>query len=604
MFLIPVVSGLLTGLLMKSRRNALITTTVLWVLVSGLLLGLAISEDDLSVGSGVVTLIGLLGLPLVVVGSRLRKGGPGSGVGRSGGVAVIALAIAGTLLAPMPPGRAAGGAPQLGVGQGGSDNSVYYVDWTSASAGDGTASGVINLPDGSAVDVEFTALFGDGSRGSMAFAQTDCGTNYWNPSSPYVSPQVPNAPPGCDLLALQGGQDQIYRLTLSEPIVDPLMAIVSLGQPGVSTTYDFDSPFTIVSQGPGYWGGTSSSLQQLSGDVLQGNEGHGTIRFLGTFDTFSWTVPTPEYWHGFTFGIRTSEALAQAVTVDEGQLATNAGTWSGDDVSLSASIGDVTKNADGTWDWSMFTKDGPAESQNVTITATNPSGSTSRSFGLVVENAAPTAALSNDGPVVAGTPLRVSFSNPADASSTDTAGGLRYGFACDGGSLDGVTYATASSQSFVDCTYPTPGEVTVRARIIDKDGGYTGYTTTATIKPADPAPGNVPGKVTGGGSLRNGSASFGLTAQYKAGTPGPKGEVSYSDKNANLHFKSDAITSLTISGTHATVRGTGKVNGVPVDFRVDVDDLGEPGRTDTFSISWSGYSNGGVIAGGNIQLHR
>ena len=87
------------------------------------------------------------------------------------------------------------------------------------------------------------------------------------------------------------------------------MAIVSLGAPGTVITYDFDSPFTIVSQGPGYWGGTNTSLTPLAGDVLQGEEGHGTIRFIGTFASFSWTVPKPEGWHGFTFGIRTTERL-------------------------------------------------------------------------------------------------------------------------------------------------------------------------------------------------------------------------------------------------------------------------------------------------------
>jgi hypothetical protein len=97
------------------------------------------------------------------------------------------------------------------------------------------------------------------------------------------------------------------------------MAIVSLGAPGIPITYDFDRPFTIVSQGTGFWGGTSAaacqatpsscSLQQLPGDVLRGQEGHGTISFIGTFSTFSWTAPTFESWHGFTFGIRTTQAI-------------------------------------------------------------------------------------------------------------------------------------------------------------------------------------------------------------------------------------------------------------------------------------------------------
>lgn len=185
----------------------------------------------------------------------------------------------------------------------------HYVDWVTASPSAGTASGVITLPNASTVTVNFAAINPDGSPGSFLFAQTAGGTNYWNPSAPYMSAQVDNAPPTPDILALVGGQNQTYRVTLSEPIKDPIMAIVSLGQPNVPTTYDFDSPFTIVSQGPGYWGGNASSLTQLPGDILKGNEGHGTIQFIGTFSTFSWMVPTPETWHGFTFGIRTTQAI-------------------------------------------------------------------------------------------------------------------------------------------------------------------------------------------------------------------------------------------------------------------------------------------------------
>jgi hypothetical protein len=193
----------------------------------------------------------------------------------------------------------------------------YYTDWTSANVGAGTASGVITLPDASTVTVNFQAVYPNGSPGNLAFAQINGGTNYWNPSAPYISAQVDNAPPGTDIIALSGGQNQIYKVTLSEAIKDPIMAIVSLGAPGTNTTYDFDSPFTIVSQGVGYWGGGPNALAQLPGDILQGNEGHGTIQFIGTFSTFSWTVPTPEYWHGFTFGIRTTERIEPTPSVPD-----------------------------------------------------------------------------------------------------------------------------------------------------------------------------------------------------------------------------------------------------------------------------------------------
>jgi hypothetical protein len=185
----------------------------------------------------------------------------------------------------------------------------FYVDWTSSNAAAGTASGIITLPDTSTVNVGFQSLTAAGGPGNFFFAQTAGGINYWTPSSPYTSTQVDNAPPGTDILALIGGVNQTYVVTLSEPIKDPIMAILSLGQSSVPTSYDFDSPFDIVSQGTGYWGGNATSLQELPGDILLGNEGHGTIQFIGTFDSFSWTVPTPDQWHGFTFGIRTTPRI-------------------------------------------------------------------------------------------------------------------------------------------------------------------------------------------------------------------------------------------------------------------------------------------------------
>lgn len=51
--------------------------------------------------------------------------------------------------------------------------------------------------------------------------------------------------------------------------------------------------------------------------MLRSNEGHGTIQFIGTFADFSWTVPTPEDWHGFTFGIRTPVAIEPNQPVPE-----------------------------------------------------------------------------------------------------------------------------------------------------------------------------------------------------------------------------------------------------------------------------------------------
>ena len=86
-----------------------------------------------------------------------------------------------------------------------------------------------------------------------------------------------------------------------------------------------------------------------------------------------------------------------SVNVTEGATANNTGTWSdannGDTVTLSASIGTVTKsgtNASGTWSWSFATTDGPSQSQTVTITADDGHGGvTSTNFSLGVTNVTP-----------------------------------------------------------------------------------------------------------------------------------------------------------------------------------------------------------------------
>jgi hypothetical protein len=102
--------------------------------------------------------------------------------------------------------------------------------------------------------------------------------------------------------------------------------------------------------------------------------------------------------------------------VDEGETATNSGTWSdpgvNDNVVVSASVGNVTTDANGTWSWSFGTSDGPDQSQTVTITATDKDGATdSESFPLIVNNVAP---------VLDTTSPASTFTVPGTATAFDT----------------------------------------------------------------------------------------------------------------------------------------------------------------------------------------
>lgn len=120
----------------------------------------------------------------------------------------------------------------------------------------------------------------------------------------------------------------------------------------------------------------------------------------------------------------------------------------------------------------------------------------------------------------------------------------------------------------------------------------------------DPVFDNDAGKITGGGRTTSAN-NFGFNAQYTVGDAGPKGNVEYHDRTAGVQLKGDTITGIAISGTRAVIVGTGTVNGVAVSFRIDVDDLGEPGRNDRFRVSWPGYSSpGSTLISGNVQIHK
>ena len=56
--------------------------------------------------------------------------------------------------------------------------------------------------------------------------------------------------------------------------------------------------------------------------------------------------------------------------------------------------------------------------------------------------------------------------------------------------------------------------------------------------------------------------------------------------------------------THAKFTGTAEVNGSPQTLKVEVDDCGEPGTADTFSIQTDTYGASGVLISGNIQIHK
>jgi ELWxxDGT repeat protein len=125
----------------------------------------------------------------------------------------------------------------------------------------------------------------------------------------------------------------------------------------------------------------------------------------------------------------------------------------------------------------------------VTLSATDKDGGTaSATATIAVTEVAPTAVLTG-GAFDEGSPGSVSFSNVFDPSPVDTAAGFRFSY----------DFGNTGTFQVVDSTSPTvtvpasyladgPGALTVRARVEDKDGGFTDYTTTVVVRDVAPTP--------------------------------------------------------------------------------------------------------------------
>jgi hypothetical protein len=116
-------------------------------------------------------------------------------------------------------------------------------------------------------------------------------------------------------------------------------------------------------------------------------------------------------------------------------------------------------------------------------------------------------------------------------------------------------------------------------------------------------------KVTNGGwivTTAGDRANFGGNAN---GT-GPSGNENYQDKGPamDIHVKSINVLAVRCStdGTAASIFGKATIDGAgSFDYRIDVQDLGEPGRDDHYRMRLStGYDSGDrLLSGGNIQIH-
>lgn len=99
-------------------------------------------------------------------------------------------------------------------------------------------------------------------------------------------------------------------ITFSQAVIDPYIALISVGNPDYSVMYVFDTAFDVISYNAAgtdpqaYWGNGSYDMGFTDGlgYWFKGYEFSGVLQFTGIHQALGFTVEQNENWHGFTVG--------------------------------------------------------------------------------------------------------------------------------------------------------------------------------------------------------------------------------------------------------------------------------------------------------------
>jgi hypothetical protein len=208
-----------------------------------------------------------------------------------------------------------------------------------------SAEGVLTLPGGRVVYVLLTgeivdpgaatdACVGYGGPSGFTSNDTTCPT-YWQqvPDSglgaAFTSNNVPSSqlPPNGDHIGLIGAADGNPTQKLeffSDPeretptsVSNIVMLIASMGNVNLEASWDFTQDVVVLSDN-GLLGGsgltrTVKSPRGTGADFrVTGEEGSGTIQFIGSFTRLEWTVSAPEFFAAWNIGATSASPFPTA----------------------------------------------------------------------------------------------------------------------------------------------------------------------------------------------------------------------------------------------------------------------------------------------------
>jgi uncharacterized repeat protein (TIGR01451 family) len=252
------------------------------------------------------------------------------------------------------------------------------------------------------------------------------------------------------------------------PGIDGILGM-NLFNPAAQMLYD---PWDPDGTGPG---GPSLQFTFSTADREVFDPGDlGDIGVLGSLgsllQTFLGTIGGSQL-PGLEFNeLPTVAADNAAVTVNEGQTASNTGTFGdgdGDTVQITASVGTVTRSgtSSGTWTWSLPTTDNTTGPVTVTITADDGRDTRTTTFTYHARDVAPTITLSGNNQVNKLAPYTLRLGAVTDPGA-DTVGGYRVRWG-DGTSTGFV--AGSPTGAVLRHAYATPGARTIVVDLFNED---------------------------------------------------------------------------------------------------------------------------------------
>jgi PKD repeat protein len=179
-------------------------------------------------------------------------------------------------------------------------------------------------------------------------------------------------------------------------------------------------------------------------------------------------------------------------------------------------------------------------------------GYTDYTTDVEVYNVAPTAVGLSAGLAVEGSAVSLRLDGVSDPSSVDRAAGLTYSFDLNN---DGV-FDVTGSRNAVSTVFKNDGVYTVRARVSDKDGGYTDYTTSVMVSNAAPVITGVTNSAGFVGAASAGSAVTVGASFADAGVLDTHGAViDWGDGSTSTVAAVEANGSGSAKGSHAYAQG-------------------------------------------------